>query len=400
LAILFLLPPSAAGAQDLVVHGETVYPVAGPPIEDGVVVIRGGRIAALGPAAEVALPEGVPVVRGKVVTPGLIDAHSVVGLAGIYNQPHDQDQLDKGGPIQPELRALDAYNPREDLVAWVRSLGVTVLHTGPAPGALTSGQTLIVKTRGETVEEALLDPAQPVSAVAVTLGPQVGRNFDSPGSRAKGAALLRAELVKAREYVEKRASMPADKQPARDLRLEALAEVLRGDRPALVTAQRATEIMTALRLARELGFRLVLDGAAEAYLVLDEIRAAGVPVILHPTMVRATGETANVSFETASRLAAAGIPFAFQSGYEGYVPKSRVVLFEAAVAVAHGLPFDRALKALTLDAAVILGIDRRVGSLEVGKDGDVVVFDGDPFEYTSHVCAVVIDGRLEREGCR
>jgi imidazolonepropionase-like amidohydrolase len=237
--------------------------------------------------------------------------------------------------------------------------------------------------------------------VAMTLGPSVASNFDNkPGTRAKGVAMLRTELVKAQEYQRKMREEEADARPARDLKLEVLAQVLAGELPALVTAQRATEILTALRLAREYGFRLVLDGAAEAYLVLDEIREAGVPVILHPTMVRPGGELENASFETAARLREAGIPMALQSGYEGYVPKTRVVLFEAAVAAANGLSFDEALATITIDAARILGVDDRVGSLEAGKDADVVLFDGDPFEYTSHVCGVLINGAVVREDCR
>jgi imidazolonepropionase-like amidohydrolase len=191
-----------------------------------------------------------------------------------------------------------------------------------------------------------------------------------------------------------------EKRPARDLRLEALARVLSGELPALITAHSAVDIVGALRLQREFGFRLVLDGVSEAYLVLDEIRAAGVPVIVHPTMARLSGETHAASLETAGRLANAGIAIALQSGHESYVPKTRVVLFEAGVAAAHGLGFERALEAVTIGAARLLGVADRVGSLEPGKDADLALFDGDPFEYTSHVCAVLVDGKLVREECR
>lgn len=393
-----LLP--AAFAQDLAVRGEVVHTLAGEPIENGIVLIRDGKIAEVGPAAEVTLPDGVRVVEGAVVTPGLVDAHSVVGLSGIYNVDHDQDQLDTSAPLQPELRAIDAYNPREALVEWVRRLGVTTLHTGHGPGALISGQTVVVKTVGDTVEEALFDPEQEVAMVAFTLGPEVEDHFDSPGTRAKGAAMLRGKLVEAQEYRRKRQVAEESKRPDKDLGLEMLVRVLDGEIPALVTAHRVPEILTALRLARELDFRLILDGAAEAYLVLDEIREAGVPVILHPPMARAGGETRNASFETAAKLARADIPFALQTGHEAYVPKTRVLLFEAAVAVAHGLSFEDALAAISRDAARILGVDDRVGTLETGKDGDLVVFDGDPFETTSHVCTVVIDGRPVSDECR
>lgn len=397
-AALLGLPGIAA--QDLVVRGDVVHTLAGEAIEDGIVVIRDGKIAQVGVAGDVTVPDGATVVEGAVVTPGLVDAHSTVGFSGIYNVDHDQDQLDTSDPLQPELRALDAYNPRDPLVDWVRRLGVTTMHTGHGPGALISGQTLVVKTRGDTVEDALFDPSREIAMVAATLGPEVEDHFDSPGTRAKGAAMLRGKLVEAREYRRKRQNLDGPKRPDLDLGLETLVRVLDGEVPLLVTAHRVPEILTALRLAREMDLEVILDGAAESYLVLDEIREAGVPVILHAPMIRAGGETRNAGFETAAKLAEAGVPFALQSGFEAYVPKTRVILFEAAVAAANGLGFERALSSVTLDAARILGIHDRVGSLEPGKDADLVVFDGDPFETTSHVCTVVIDGHVVSDTCR
>lgn len=388
---------SPAGAQ-LAVRGETLYTMAGAPIRDGVVIVGSdGRIERVGPASEVRIPGGYRTLRARIVTPGLIDAHSVVGLAGWLNQPHDQMQIERSAPVQPELRAVDAYNAREPLVEWLRRFGVTTLHTGHSPGALVTGQTMIVKTRGDEVEEAVLEP---VAMIAATLGDSgLAQGDRSPGTRAKAVALLRGELIKAREYLAKQ-SGAEDKRPARDLRLEALGQVLRKQRPLLVTAHRATDIGNALRVAREFDIPIVLDGASEAYLVTDSIKAAGVPVILHPTMARAVEELENLSMETAARLREAGIPFALQSGYESYVPKTRVVLFEAAIAAARGLTFEQALGAITIDAARILSIDQRVGSLEPGKDGDLVLFDGDPFEYTTHVTGVVIEGRVVSDSPR
>jgi imidazolonepropionase-like amidohydrolase len=401
--ILVVLLASTAHAQ-VAVRGEVVHTLAGAPLRPGVVIARDGKIEWVGPAGQARIPDGFRVLEAAMVTPGLIDAHSVVGLAGILNQRaggdtqvEDQDQLELSDAIQPELRAVDAYNAREELVAWLRSFGVTTVHTGHGPGALSSGQTMIVKTRGSTVEEAVVEP---LTMIAFTLGPGVSARYKSPGTRAKGVAMLRADLLKAQRYVEKQGAPDPAKRPDPDLKLDALAKVLRREVPALVTAQTATEIMTALRLREEFGFELVLDGAAEAYLVLDAIRAAGVPVILHPTMVRPGGELQNASFETAAKLRQAGIPFALQSGYESYVPKTRVVLFEAAIAAANGLGFDAALAAITLDAAKILGVDGRVGSLERGKDADLALFDGDPFEYASRVCGVVIEGVVVSEECR
>ncbi|MDZ7643369.1 MAG: amidohydrolase family protein [Woeseiaceae bacterium] len=393
---LALVAVSAVQAADIAVRGGTVYPVTGAPITDGVVVIRDGTIAAVGPAADVQIPAGMTVVEAAVVTPGLIDAHTVVGMAGYLNQEDDQDQLERSEAMQPELRAIDAYNARAPLIEWLRGFGVTTIHSGHGPGEIISGQTLLAKTTGDTVAEAVFEPAAMVAATlgegAVMAGDE-GRK--SPGNRSKVAAMLRAELLAARAYLEQRDAAADDddvEPPARDLRKETLAEVLAGNMPLLVTVQRHHDIVTALRIAGEFGIRLVLDGAAESYLLIDEIRAAGVPVILHPAMARASGERENMAFTTAAKLVDAGIPVAFQSGYESYVPKTRVVLFEAAQTLPHGLSFEQALAAVTIDAARILGIEDRVGSIEVGKDGDLALYDGDPFEYTSHAIGTIIEG--------
>lgn len=396
-AIMLSWPAASAetGKGTIAIRGDTVHTMAGPAITDGVVLIEAGRILQVGPAADVRIPEGTKLLRGKVVTPGLVDAHTVVGLSGYLNQPQDQDQLDTAEPLQPELRAIDAYNPQERLIEWVRGFGITTIHTGHAPGGLISGQTMIAKTRGATAEEAVLEP---VAMVAATLGDDARAKGDntekkSPGTRSKAVAMLRGELVKAQEYARKRSVVDEAKRPDKDLRLEALSKVLAGEWPLLITADRVADLASALRIADEFKLRIVLDSGAEAYLLTDRIKAAGVPVIVHPTMRRAgAGETENLSFETAATLKKAGIPVALQSGYEGYVPKTRVALFEAALAAANGLSFDEALATITIDAARIIGVADRVGSLAAGKDGDVAIFDGDPFEYTTHCTGVVIDG--------
>jgi len=408
---------SAAGLAETVtvVKGKIIYTM-GPAgkISDGAVVVRDGKIASVGPAAGLVIPPGATVVEVAVVLPGLIDAHSTVGLSGIYNQKHDSDQLESSSAIQPELRALDAYNANEQLVDWVRSFGVTTLHTGHAPGQLISGQTFIVKTTGKTVKDALVKEA---FAVAGTLGPSATRGA-SPGTRAKQISMLREQFIKAREYADRRAKeakgevAPAHladakqeegaealsggkekkRRGGRDLRLEALASILDGTMPLMITAQKQQDIEAALRLAEEFKFRLILDGAAEAQGMIDQIVAAKVSVIIHPTMTRAFGETENLSMETAGKLVAAGVPVSFGAGYEAYVPKTRVVLLEAAIAAANGLPMEKALASLTIEPARLLGIEAAVGSIEVGKDGDLALYDGDPLEYTTHCVGTFIGG--------
>ncbi len=394
-AMCLVLVCCASVSAQVAVRGETVHTMAGAPIKDGVVLVgKDGKIERVGPAGSVRVPTGYKLLRAKVVTPGLVDAHSVVGLAGYLNQPHDQMQLETSSAIQPELRAIDGYNARETLVEWLRIHGVTTVHTGHAPGALVPGQTMVVKTRGDEVEQSVIVP---LASVAATLGTSgLAGQGKSPGNRSKAVAMLRAELIKAKDYVAKLAG-PEDKRPARDLKLEALGKVVSKDLPLLVSANRANDILTALRIAKEFDIRLILDEAAEAYLVVDQIKAANVPVILHATMSRAGGDAENMSMETASTLQKSGILVALQSGYETYVPKTRVVLFEAALAAANGLTFDQALATVTIDAAKIIGVDKRVGSLEAGKDGDLALFDGDPFEYVTHVTGVIIDGVVVSE---
>ena len=275
---------------------------------------------------------------------------------------------------------------------------MTTVHTGHAPGELISGQTIIVKTVGATCEEALMVSD---AMVVATLGTSARKaDKKSPGTRGKMMSLLRAKLIEAREYAKKRGADDTSKHPARDLDLEALAAVLAREKPILITAHRSQDIANALRLAEEFGFKLVLDGAAEAYLLIDQLQAAEVPIIVHPSMARPTGERENLTFENAALLQQAGLLVALQSGYESYVPKTRVVLFEAAVAAAYGLSLEQALATITINAARIIGVADRVGSLEVGKDGDLALYDGDPFEYTTHCIGVVIEGVLVSEEIR
>lgn len=391
-ATILLHCPQLASGQ-VAVRGKTIYTMTGPAIADGVVIVRDGRIVEIGPAASVTIPQGMKVLDAAVVTPGLIDAHSTVGLSGIYNQPHDQDQLERSAPIQPELRAIDAYNPREKLIEFIRGFGITTVHTGHAPGELISGQTTIVKTWGETVEQAVLVPT---AAVAATLSPLAEKTEKgkSPGTRGKMMAMLRGEFIKAQEYKLKREKAADDKKPDRNLSTETLVRVLDRELPLMVTANKAQDIASALRLAKEFNLRLWLDGGAESYLLIDDIKAAGVPVIVHPALERAFGDYRNMSFETPGRLHKGGILIAMQSGYESYVPKTRVVLYEAAWAAANGLAREDALAAITIDAARILGIDNRVGSLAPGKDADIALYDGDPFEYTSHCIGTIINGQV------
>jgi imidazolonepropionase-like amidohydrolase len=377
------------------VKGEKVYTMAGEVLTNGVVLLKDGKIEKVGVSLKI--PSNYTVYQAKVITPGLIDARSVVGLSGPLNIPIDQDQLEKSSPIQPDLRAVDAYNPDDTLVGYLRINGVTTIHTGHGIGALVSGQTLVAKTKPGLIDAVTIVPAE---MLAMSLGSTVESNFTSPGTKSKEMAMLRTELLKAQVYEKKMVSRDSTKQPSRDLNLEMLVKLLHGEVKALVYANTATDIMSAIRLAKEFNLKLVIEGGAEAYRLIDKIKNANAEVIVHPTMARPYGEMANMTMENAAILTKAGIPVSIESGYEGYVPKTRVVLFEAAAAAANELPYEEALRAITLNPARLLGLDKRIGSIEKGKDGDVVLYDGDPFEYTTHVCKVIIDGKLVADNCQ
>ena len=383
-------------AQDIAVRAEKLYTVSGAMITDGVIIIQKGKITAVGKASDIQVPEGMKVLRHKVAVPGLIDGHSTVGFSGLLNQPHDQDQVERSAPMQPELRAIDAYNPKDPLVRFLSNRGITTVHTGHGPGALISGQTLIAKTFGNTIDETVIVPE---AMIAATLGDSI-RNTEgkAPGTRSKAMAMLRSELLSAQAFMKKRSVAKSGQEPDRSLRMEALIQVLRRERPLLITAQKSIDIMGALRLAKEFNVQLILDGASDAHLLIQEIKTSGVSVIIHPLMTYPRGEMENMNLETPSLLQKAGIPFIFQSGYEAYVPKTRVVLWEAGMAAGNGLSFDQTLYAVTLGAARLLGIQGRMGSLEVGKDGDLALFTGDPFEWTTRCAGTIINGRLVSDG--
>lgn len=408
--VLCGLLANSVSAQTLVVKAQQIHTVSGKTIANGVVICVDGKIASIGDAASVVIPDGAKIVEAQIVTPGLIDVRSSVGLSGILNVDHDSDHLESSTPLQPELRAMDAYNPREELVEYVRGFGITTVHTGHAPGELISGQTMIAKTRGGTVQDALIMDGKAVCATLAESSQKPGKQ--SPGTRGKQMAMLRSLLIEALEYRSKTAKIAEDddkkkdagnkEEPnksgaeeskvARSLKLEALVDVLDGKKALVITADRAQDIASALRLGEEFGIRIWLDSAAEAYQLLPQIKKAGVPVLLHASMARASGDRENMTFRSAALLRENGIPFAIESGFEAYVPKVRIVLFEAALAAAHGLSKEDALASITLSPAKILGISDRVGSIEVGKDADLALYDGDPFEYTTHCTGVVIDG--------
>ena len=387
-----------AGPDDtaFVVIARQVHTVSGQTIQDGVVVVKDGRIVEIG-TRDLLDKYHFPQLHAIEVTPGLIDAHTVVPLSGEYNIPADQDGDEKTDPNQADVRVLDGFNPSEPLLQFLLEQGVTTVHATPGHANVIAGTSGVFHTHGTSVDEMTIRFPQ---ALFFNLGekPKSTYSGKAPGTRMGTAAMIRNALQSARNYAAKQdaaAKKDDDDGPELDLKSEALARLLRQEIPAVFTAHRADDMQTALRIAKEFNIKPVLALATEGYLIADQLAAARVPVIAHPPMQRVGGlETYNSFLGNAAVMSDAGIPVAICSSFEGYVPKTRVIRWEAAIGMVYGLGFDRALKTITLDAAQILGIDKDYGSIEQGKVADLVLYDGDPFEHATHVTKVIVGGRV------
>jgi len=393
--------PAASGIVDrakmpgrLAIRAGRLHTVSGPAIHDGLVLVEDGTIRYAGKYQAAEIPDGVPVISAAVVTPGLIDTHTVVGVSGKFNIPADQDQDEKSDPNQADARILDSFNPSEPMLEFLLRHGVTLVQAMPGPADVIAGQAGIFRTRGKNVEAMTV---RFPSAILFNLGevPKSTYPGKGPGTRMGTASLIRNALTGAATYQKKRKTAKEGAEPDHHLKNEALGLLLEKKIPAVFSAHRSDDLDTALRIADEYSLDAVLSQATEAYLMTETIAKAKVPVLVHPTMRRpGSPETLNSTVNNAAILADHGIPVALTSSFEGYVPKQRVPVYEAAIAMVNGLGYDRALKSVTLDAARILKLEERYGSLDVGKVADVALFDGDPFEYTTHLSHLVLGGEL------
>lgn len=383
-------------ATEFVVLAGRLHTVAKPTITDGAVHVKDGKILFAGPRSELQLPPGIPVLTAANVTPGLIDAATIVPLSGEYNIPADQDADEASDPNQADSRVLDAFNPSEPLLRYLLEQGITVVHSIPGRANVVGGLSGVFRTHGRTADAMTVRFPQ---ALVINLGeaPKTTYKERLPQTRMGTAALIRqafADAVNAKKKAEaaKDKEAPAD----RSLKRESFSLALDKKVQTLFAAQQADDILTGLRLSQEFGLDGAIALAAEGFLIREQLVAAKVPVFLHPTMQRSGGslETYHSHLSNASALSDAKIPLAITSGAEGYVPKTRVARFEAAIAAVHGLGFEKGLSSISLDAAKVLRIDDRYGSLEPGKVADLVLYDGDPFEYATHTTHVVVDGRF------
>lgn len=384
--------PSQAQERPQVYSGATLLPVASPPVEDGVLVIQGGEIVAVGAEGEVEIPDDAEVhdVSDRVVMPGLVDTHSHIGGGS---------GGDRSGPIHGDVRILDALDARHDRLRTARTGGVTTVNILPGSGHLMSGQTAYVKLRDASTVYDLLICDDALDGICGGMKMANGTNSIGdppfPGTRAKSAALVRSKFVDAQEYAEdvRAAEQDPDREtPARDLELEALTEVLEGDRIVHHHTHRHDDILTVLRLAEEFDFRVVLHHVSEAERVAREIAEADVPASI--IVIDAPGgklEARHLTFEAGAALEEAGAEVAFHT--DDPITDSRHFLRSGGLAVRAGMSREAALEALTLAGARMMDLEHRVGSLEEGKDADFIVLSGDPFSVYTRVEQTWIDGR-------
>lgn len=370
--------PAAAQDRAIAFTGARILTMAGEAVEDGTLVIKDGKILAVG--ANVAIPADAERrdAKGRVIMPGIVDTHSHIGqVAG----------ADGSGPIQPDVRAMDSIDPMSSTIAKARAGGVTTANIMPGSGHLMSGQTFYMKLRkGRTIEDIAFQMKDGAALGGMKMAngtnPMGGSGF--PGTRAKSAALVREVLTEAKAYC-------AGDRKKRDIGKEALCEVLSGERLVHFHSHRADDIMTVLRLKQEFGFNVLLQHGTETWKIADELAKAGVPVS-NITLDAPGGklETMDLRMDNAGILERAGVLVSIHS--DDAIVDSRMMLREAALAVRGGMSRDGALKALTINGARQMKLDARVGSLEPGKDADFLVLDGDPLSAYSHVLETWVEG--------
>ncbi len=377
-----------ADERPLAFVGGTVIPILSPPITDGTVIVAGGRIVAVGPSATTPIPADAEriSIAGRVVMPGLVDTHSHVG-GGAGG--------DASSPVQPDVRILDSINVRDAGFRKCRAGGLTTLNIMPGSGHLVSGQTVYVKLRpADTIEELLYRGPNGAALVGLKManGTNSQRDAPFPGTRGKSAAIVRQKFTAANEYRRKMADVDPAKRPPRDLEMEALVECLEGRRIVHHHSHRADDLMTVLRLREEFGLRVVLHHASEAWKVADQIADAKVPCSL--IVLDSPGgkiEAMDVSLATGAILEKAGVACAFHT--DDPVTDSRLFLRSAALAVRAGMSREKALEGVTLAGARMLDLDGRIGSLEPGKDADLVILSGDPLSSKTKVLQTWVEGK-------
>lgn len=380
----------------LLIKNGTIFTMEGRILEGASLLIMDGRIKEIGESIDVPLDAEIIDAQGKIVMPGIIDAHCHLGLweDGIGFEGADGNEMTH--PVTPHLRAIDGINPMDRTFREAYEGGITCVASGPGSSNVLGGQFAVIKTHGERIDNMIVkDPV----AIKCAFGENPKRIYNeknqAPSTRMATAAILRETLNKAREYMEKMEAAKDDltKKPSYDIKLEALIPVLKRELPLKAHAHRADDIFTAIRIAKEFGVKMTLEHCTDGHLIADYIKAEGMDVVVGPSLTdRSKFELKNLTFETAGVLSKKGIKVAIMTDHPE-IPLQYLPMC-AALAVKAGMDEEEALKAITINAAEILGIEDRVGSLREGKDADVVIWDGHPFELKSTVAYTIIEGKV------
>ena len=371
-----------------------IKPMVGEDIENGCVLIgNDGKIVAVGKALEA--PAGCTVIdaEGRLVTPGCVDAHCHIGLdnEGMGWEGHDYNEIVE--PLTPHLRAIDSINPLDEAFGLALAGGVTSACTGPGSANVVGGTFVAIKLSGKRVDNMIIK--NPL-AMKCAFGENPKRCYGqgmkkSPSTRMATAALLRELLFKARNYMNDK---DAGKNPAFDMKLEAMLPVMRGEIPLKAHAHRADDILTSIRIAKEFGVKLTLDHCTDGALIADELAQEGYSAFVGPSLGSKTKiELQNKSFTTPAVLHEAGVPISIIT--DAPVIPLQYLPMCAGLAVNAGLSEEAAWRAITINPAVQTGIGDRVGSLEAGKDGDVVIWTANPLTTLgAQSCTTIVDGKI------
>ena len=385
----------------MAIKGGKIFTITKGVIKKGTILIDEGKIVDIG--ADVTIPDGAEVIdaEGKIVMPGLVEAHCHIGIWEEKIGWAGSDGNEATDPATPQVRAIDGIkaNADEGGLEAALKIGVTTAQILPGSANVIGGTGVVVKTAKKPVVDEMI--VRNPSGMKVAFGENPRRVYGvdqkkMPSTRMGVAGVLREWLQKAKSYMEKKELFKdePEKMPEKDLRLEALIPVLKGEIPLRAHAHRADDVATAIRIAEEFGLEMSWEHATEGHRIAEFIAGKGIPAVWGPSLMeRPKWEMRELSFDTPKAFHDAGVKFAIQTDAVG----SSIAFLPlcAGMAVKHGLPYDEALKSITIIPAEILGVDDRVGSIEVGKDADLRILDGDPLELRTKVETVIIDGKVE-----
>jgi len=382
----------------LAIKGGTIYTITDGIIENGIILIEDSKIVRVG--TDVKIPEDCKIIDagGNSILPGMIDAHTHLGVIQEGLRTMGLDHNEKSDPITPHLRVIDAIDPFDPAFDEVMRAGITTVLIAPGSSNPIGGQCSVVKTVGKTVEEMLLVKKAGMK-FALGENPKMtyGPRNKSPYTRMGVAAMIRENLRKAYEYsMNKESRHLKEDMPVleTDLKMEALSNVVNGKIRARIHAHKACDIMTAIRIGEEFDLDIVLEHCTEGDKVINEIARRGIPVVLSPLMSpRTKPETKERGMDIAAKLAARGILVAIST--DGISQSARWLTINAGLCVRFGMREEDALKAITINPARILGVDNRLGSIEKHKDADIVIMAGHPLETRTRISAVIVEGKVK-----